>query len=130
MTIVLVTSLSRDLLCYLLSRFDACPSTHWKVGYSPKRKKQAVKMALVRDSAPVFSLDENDFNVRFLKEVDQSRDIPVKTSSRASTSTNSSSPNRSCGATSGSCRQCFFVSYWAAGGYIGRWGRGEKDCSC
>lgn len=74
MTAVLVMSLSRDLPYYLPSRFPACPHTHLKVGYSPVRKKWAVKIPLVSDSAPVFSLDENDFNVHFLKEVGQSWD--------------------------------------------------------
>lgn len=110
MTDVLVTSLSRDLSCYLLSRFPACPSAHLKVGYSPKGKKWAVKMALVPDSAPVFFLDENYFNVHLLKEVGQSGDVPVKMSAKAGSSTNSSSPHCSCVAASGSRRQCFFLS--------------------
>ena len=108
MAAVLVTSLSRDLSCYLLSRFPARPSAHLKIGYSPKRKKRAVKMALVPDSAPVFSLDENDGNVHFLKEVGQSRDVPVQMSARAALSASSCFPHRSCVAASGSCRQCFF----------------------
>lgn len=122
MTAVLVTSLSRDLSCYLLSRFPACPSARLEVGYSPKRKKQAVKMALVPDSAPVFSLDENYFNVHFLKEVGQSRGIPVKMSARAGMFTNSSSPHRSCVAALGACRQCYFsfLLSEAAGGCISR----------
>lgn len=67
MTAVLVTSLSRDFSCYLLSRFPACPSSHLKAGYSPKEKD--VKTAQDPDSAPVFSIDKSDLNVHFLKEV-------------------------------------------------------------
>lgn len=93
MTAVLIASLSRDLLFYLLSRFPTCRSTHVNVGYSPKRKKQPVKMAVVPNSALVFSHVENYFNVHFLKEVGQSRDVPVKRTTRAGTSTNSSCPH-------------------------------------
>lgn len=71
-------------------------------------------MVLVPDSAPIFSLDENYFNVHFLEEVGQSRDIPVKMSARAGLCTKSS-PSKlflhSCVAASGMYRQwVFFLS--------------------
>lgn len=68
-------------------------------------------MALVPDSAPVFSLDEKYFNVHIQKEVGQSRDITVKMSARAGMSTNPSSSHCHCVAASGSCRQWGFFAH-------------------
>lgn len=51
------------------------PYTHLKVAYSPIRKKGALKIPPVSDAVSVFSLDENDFNIYFLKIVGQSQDM-------------------------------------------------------
>jgi len=53
-------------------------------------------MALVPDSAPVSSLDEDYCNVHFLKEVGQSQGTPVKRRARAGLSINSFFPHHHC----------------------------------
>lgn len=77
MTAVLVTNLSRDLPLLLLSakQVPCMPCTHLEVACPPMRKKGALKIPLVSDSVSVFSLDENDFNIYFLKKVGQSQDM-------------------------------------------------------